>query len=99
MAEPDRRFKKSTVDNLLETLKLTPDLNFSEDPSLEMMVEDIKGKLAAISAEDLRNNPKLREKAALDASDSSETLENLMASLDDDPIMAMAIQNNQWQPN
>lgn len=95
MADPDRRFKKSTVDNLLETLKLTPDLNFNEDPTLEMMVDDIKGKLAAISAEDLRNKPALRQQAAKDASESSETLENLMANLDEDPIMAMAIANNQ----
>jgi hypothetical protein len=95
MADPKRRFKKSTVDNLLETLNRTPDLNFSEDPQLDMMVEDIRNKLSGVPVEELRESPIVRKQAAQDASDSSDTLESLMAELDSDPVLAEAITNNQ----
>ena len=94
MKDPDRRFKKSTVDNLLDTLSLTPDLNFSEDPQLDMMVEDIKSKLSAVTAEDLRNVPAVRQVAAQHAEASADTLESLINAMDEDPIMAQAITNN-----
>lgn len=99
MSDPNKRFKKSTVDNLLETLSLTPDLNFSEDPQLEMMVEDIKSKLATIPVDELRESPLVRKQAAQDAADSSDTLESLMAELDNDPVLAEARERNNQDNN
>jgi len=64
MAQPDKRFKSSTLTNLLDTLEVAPSLNLEDDPVLNDVVTDIRTCLKGLDADQLRKNPLLRKTAA-----------------------------------
>ena len=64
MSDPTKRFKASTIDNLIETLDFTPSLNFEGDPILNEVVNDIKQTMKGVDADTLRKNSAVRATVA-----------------------------------
>jgi hypothetical protein len=58
-----RTLRDSVIGNLKEILDLAPDLNLSSDAEIERLVEEARS-LTRYSAEDLRNNDRLRKEVA-----------------------------------
>lgn len=67
LGDPDGKFKNSLVGNIRELCDLLPSLNLTGDVELTRLVGDVKKKLTANEAEDLRDDPTLRKKVADDA--------------------------------
>lgn len=82
MADPDKRFKRSTLDKLVETLDITPQLNLSGDPMLDDVVKDIKQSIQGIDSEMLRKNSKVRTQAALETQAHAEEISNILDLVD-----------------
>jgi len=67
LSNPDAIFRDSLVENAVELVNLLPRLNVANDPELEKIRKEVSKKLASQDAENLRNAPKVRQKAADDA--------------------------------
>ena len=67
MAQGDKVFRDSTVDNLTEIIELLPALNIMNDANLTAIYNDVKGTLIGLSPKDLRKNPAVRSAAADEA--------------------------------
>jgi hypothetical protein len=68
MREADPKFRDSIIGNVRDLLKVLPDMNVADDPELETMRKEIDAKLADVSMDALRDDPKARKKTA-DAAD------------------------------
>jgi hypothetical protein len=60
LADPESRFKASTVDNVRELLTLLPGWNIANNPVVGEVVEDIQQMLASVDAKALRKDDQLR---------------------------------------
>jgi hypothetical protein len=67
LADPTAIFRDSLVNNIQELADLIPGLNFQNDPELAELAELARGKLAAIPAETLRTDLKVRGQIAGEA--------------------------------
>lgn len=67
MADPDKRFKDATIENLASFIDNLPNMNFTEDENLEEIRLITKKKLAGLKPDDLRDNPVSRSSAADEA--------------------------------
>lgn len=63
LALPDTVFKNALVDNARELADLLPTLNFTGDPLLAQVAQDLKTKLCVFDAADLRSNVQTRREA------------------------------------
>lgn len=68
LSDPEKRFKNSLVDNLSEVCNLLPELNFTDDPELDALVNTIRDKLTKIDPDTLRINKRVRKQVADEAS-------------------------------
>lgn len=75
LAEPDRAngqapiFRDSLVNNLRDIVSLIPALNVTSDMALATFAEEVRGKLAALEPETLRQSKATREQTAKAAAD------------------------------
>jgi hypothetical protein len=67
LADPEKVFRNSLVDNLMELTDLIPSLNFTADPDLDELAKATRAKLAAIDPETLRTDLKIRGQIATEA--------------------------------
>ena len=67
LADPDAIFRDSMIENAREICSLLPRLNFSDDPNLEAMRQDVETKIAKFHPDALRNDPTLRRDTAAEA--------------------------------
>jgi hypothetical protein len=69
LQQPDGRLYASVVDNIVELINVLPDLNLTNDPALNAFVEEIRTRLCAASAKELKANDLLRASTAQEAAD------------------------------
>ena len=67
LADPKAVFRDTLVENTKEVCSVLSRLNFTDDPDLENMRQQVEGSLANNHPESLRNNPDLREQKAEEA--------------------------------
>lgn len=64
LSDPAAIFRNTMVENLQEVCELVPRLNFTDDPELEKLRQEVADELAAKNPESLRNDPDLRRETA-----------------------------------
>ena len=67
LSDPEAKFHNSLVENIRDLCELLPKLNFSDDPNLEAMRQQVERELATYDPDMLRHNPVVREKTANEA--------------------------------
>ena len=67
LADPKAIFRDSMIENAREICSLLPRLNFSDNPDLEQMRNEVEQKLACHHPDALRNDPDLRRDTAAEA--------------------------------
>jgi hypothetical protein len=67
--ESEGRLYASVVDNIAELVEVLPRLNIANDPDLNSFIEEIKIRLCAYSAKELKHNELLRTTTAQEAAD------------------------------
>ena len=67
LSDPKAIFRDSMIENAKEICNILPRLNFTDDPNLETMRQEVEKKLAGHHPDALRNNPTLRESTADEA--------------------------------
>jgi len=66
-AEPDARFKFTTVENVRELIEVMPGWNITQHPAVAEIVEDIEHMLRGIDAKDIRKDTGARADIAIQA--------------------------------
>jgi hypothetical protein len=77
LADPKAIFRDSMVDNAREICALLPRLNFTDDPQLEAMRQDVEAKLIK-HPDALRNDPDLRRDTAAEAKAIMDKMKSFM---------------------
>ena len=67
--DPKSRFHESTLEHVTELCTILPRLNFTDDPHLEAMRQEVEGKLAGLSKDAVVNDPVFRQTKIDEASD------------------------------
>ena len=80
LADPKAIFRDSMVDNAREICALLPRLNFTDDPQLEAMRQDVEAKLIK-HPEALRNDPDLRRDTAAEAKAIMDKMKSFMGGV------------------
>lgn len=78
LSEKDAIFRDSLIGNVIELSDLLPRLNFTDDPDLEAMRQEINQSICTISPESIRNDAKLRQATAHKAADIIKKMEGYM---------------------
>jgi hypothetical protein len=61
LAEPDTRFKETSIEGVRELITLLPGFNCVDDPRVTEITEDIRVMLDGITAKDIRQDTRVRE--------------------------------------
>lgn len=69
LGNTEGRLYDSLFDNAIELCRLLPRLNFSDDPNLEAMRQEVETKLVGHSKEAIKGSPVLRKQVADEAAD------------------------------
>lgn len=69
LADPERIFRDSLIQNVKDIVELVPQLNLTNDLTLARMAEEIKTRFANLDASALRNDVELRRNVMTVASD------------------------------
>lgn len=80
LADPKAIFRDSMIDNAREICALLPRLNFTDDPQLEEMRQDVEAKLIK-HPEALRNDPDLRRDTAAEAKAIMDKMRSFMGGV------------------
>lgn len=80
LADPKAIFRDSMIDNAREICALLPRLNFTDDPQLEAMRQDVEAKLIK-HPEALRNDPDLRRDTAAEAKAIMDKMKSFMGGV------------------
>lgn len=67
LADPKAIFRDSMVENAREICAILPRLNFTDDPNLEALRQEVESSLANNHPDSLRNDPDLRRNKAAEA--------------------------------
>lgn len=78
MGSEDKIFRDATVGNLREIVDLIPALNFTEDPKLEHIRQEIEERLMGYEPEELRKDKLARKAVASEANEIMETMAGFM---------------------
>jgi hypothetical protein len=73
-----KTFRDTCVTNLEDLAALLPDLNITDDPAVNTMIEEIRTKLVGYDPETLRKNPVIRQEAATEAQKIMDTMKGFM---------------------
>lgn len=77
-SDPDAIFRESLIGNMAELVELLPKLNITDNADLNKMCSTIRNKLCNLSTEELREDPKYREKAAEEAKNIMDIMSGYM---------------------
>ena len=75
------RIFKTLVTNIEELTSILPDLNLTGDPQLTDMCNDVKDKLCAYTAGQLKKDGRIRKQAASDAKDIQQRMDAIMGKV------------------
>lgn len=78
LADPKAIFRDSMIENAREMCELLPRLNFTSDPALEQLRQDVETKLAGYHPDALRNDPDVRRNVAAEAQKIMDTMKGIM---------------------
>jgi hypothetical protein len=78
LADPERRFHDSLVENVRAIVKLAPSLNLTGDRKLDEMIAEVKKHLTKASPDTLRNDPDKRAENAKKAAELAAKMAALM---------------------
>lgn len=78
LSDPKAIFRDSTIDNTRELCDILSRLNFTDDPNLEQMRQEVEQKLVSHHPDSLRNDPILRQDSAAAARDIAKRMEIFM---------------------
>jgi hypothetical protein len=67
LSDPEHIFRDTVIKNISELTELLPRLNFSKDPNLENMRQEIEKRFSNLNPETLRDNKDLRQQTAQEA--------------------------------
>lgn len=79
MAEPDAKFKDSTVHNLTQIAEEVQSLGIIDDPKLDSVLLELRKLAAKTVPDELRENKVTRKAAADEAADTVKRIERMMA--------------------
>jgi hypothetical protein len=80
LADENAIFRDSTITNLQELVDMMPDLNFTNDPNLTRIANEIEQTMLGYEVKDLRKDGKVRKAAALDAKKILDDMGGFMAA-------------------
>ena len=69
LADPEKRFQASLLENAWELCEILPKLNVADDPNLEQMRRELEGALNGKNPDVLRTSPAVRADTAKKAAD------------------------------
>jgi hypothetical protein len=69
LGNTEGRLYESLFDNALKLCRILPRLNFTDDPRLEAMRQEVESKLASHTKDSIKDNPVLRKQVADEAAD------------------------------
>jgi hypothetical protein len=69
LGNTEGRLYDSLFDNAIELCSILPRLNFTDDPDLEAMRQEVEVKLVGHSKEAIKGSPALRKQVADEAAD------------------------------
>ena len=96
LQQPDGRLYASVVDNIVDLINVLPDLNLTNDPALNAFVDEIRVRLCAASAKELKGNDLLR---ATTAQEAAEIATRLAAHMEYGPAsVSVGTESNPQQP-
>lgn len=78
LSDPKAIFRDSMVENARELCALLPRLNFTDDPNLETMRQQVEATIAGHHPDALRNDPDLRRDTAAEAKAIMEKMKSFM---------------------
>ena len=78
LSDPKAIFRDSMVENARELCSLLPRLNFSDDPNLENLRQQVEANIARHHPDALRNDPDLRQDTAAEAKAIMEKMKTFM---------------------
>ena len=79
--DPKAVFRDSTVNHLVDLCEMLPRLNFSDDPELEAMRQEVEAKLVGHNPDTLRADVKVRQTVATEANDIAAKMAAFMGGL------------------
>ena len=91
LSEPQGRLCASVVNNIAELVEVLPQLNLAHDPDLNSFVEEIKTRLCAYSAKELKHNEFLRAATAQDAAEIAQRMSAFLSLPADAPRFTDAL--------
>jgi len=78
LSDPKAIFRDSMVENARELCSLLPRLNFTDDPNLENLRQQVEANIARHHPDALRNDPDLRQDTAAEATAIMEKMKTFM---------------------
>lgn len=78
LSDPKAIFRDSMVENARELCSLLPRLNFTDDPNLESLRQQVEANIARHHPDALRNDPDLRQDTAAEAKAIMEKMKTFM---------------------
>jgi hypothetical protein len=78
LADPDKKFQKSMIDQAVEICQVLPKLNLTDDPALEDMRQKVESALVGHDAQTLRDSEVIRQQTADAAMDIMNTMAGYM---------------------
>jgi hypothetical protein len=78
LSDPKAIFRDSMVENARELCSLLPRLNFTDDPNLENLRQQVEANIARHHPDALRNDPDLRQDTAAEAKAIMEKMKTFM---------------------
>jgi len=79
--DPKARFHESTLDNITDLCDLLPRLNVMDDPNLEVMRQEVEGKLSGLSKDSVVMSPTFRQTKIDEANDIAAKMAAFMGGL------------------
>lgn len=86
--QPEGKLYASVVDNIRELVEVLPQLNIAQDLDLNGFVEEIRTRLCAYSAKDLKHNELLRATTSQEAADIASRISAYLDPLPNTPVFA-----------
>ena len=81
LADPKNTFHDATYKDAQETCELLTRLNFTDDPNLEAMRQEVEGKLAGLSKDSVVMSPTFRQTKIDEANDIAAKMAAFMGGL------------------
>lgn len=80
-SQPDKRFKRTIIENVANLVDLLPSLNITNDPELNKLTEELSLKVASINAQKVRDDVNLRKIVSDDANRIVADTENILKNM------------------